>query len=54
MSNVIHIGKRSRWDGKVKTLCGLVYASNNQKQAGWLSSVSCPACLAAEKVGKKL
>lgn len=48
-ANVVHYGKRSWWDGSVTTECGLKFKSNNQKQEGWLTSVTCPGCKSGAK-----
>lgn len=49
---IMHMGDRSWWDGKVKTLCGLTIASG-QSEKVWFPSLSghkpCPACEAAHQ-----
>lgn len=47
--DVVHEGKRSWWDGTVRTACGLKFGKSS-KSDNWLTtSVSCPACKAARK-----
>jgi hypothetical protein len=52
-SNVGHEGKRSFWSGKVRTLCGITFEPG-EAEYRWLSGVTCPACKAAKKAGKRL
>ncbi|WP_199543432.1 hypothetical protein [Prauserella sp. PE36] len=53
-TDVVHIGRRSWWSGKVRTLCGLVYLPGNEQEQGWFTRITCPACKAAEKRGVRL
>lgn len=49
-ASLVHFGKRSWWNGKVTTACGLVFESDNQKQENsWTTSVTCPACKTAKR-----
>jgi hypothetical protein len=50
MDEFTHVGKRSLWDGTVRTLCGL----RLPKTARYLLfvRVSCPTCRAAQKAKK--
>lgn len=45
----VHEGRKSWWSGNVKTVCGLTFPPSQEKQQGWFTSVSCPACKAAKK-----
>jgi hypothetical protein len=46
---VVHQGRRSWWDSSVKTLCGLKFQPGNEKEEGFFTRVTCPACLAVRK-----
>jgi hypothetical protein len=52
----VHRGKKRFWSGKVDTLCGLVFAPDCDPEGGvfFQPSVTCPACKAALKAGKRL
>ncbi len=49
----MHIGKRSWWNGSVRTLCGLVIPASRSDQCVFVR-VTCPACKAAKKAGATL
>jgi hypothetical protein len=46
----VHIGKRSWWSGKVTTLCGLTFASDNNTQQMFAWNL-CPTCKRIRKGG---
>ncbi|MEC3974598.1 hypothetical protein [Amycolatopsis sp. H20-H5] len=45
---LIHDGTKSWWNGKVTTLCGLVFESGNSERLIF-TGVSCPVCKAIKK-----
>jgi hypothetical protein len=47
--DVVHQGRRSWWDGKVVTRCGITFPKGREEQQGVFASVTCPACKAAKK-----
>ena len=55
-ADVLHIGKRSFWSGRVRTLCGLTFEpGNNKEEPFWLpQGPKCPACKQAKKEGRRL
>jgi len=48
----VHEGKRSWWDSKVKTLCGMTLGKGSKQVM--FTAIDCPACKAAKKRGGKL
>ncbi|GGS61392.1 hypothetical protein [Actinokineospora fastidiosa] len=52
----VHRGKVSWWDGSVTTLCGIKWSKQEAKArrvTTWFSKLTCPACIAALKGGKR-
>lgn len=53
---IMHLGKRSWWDGKVKTLCGLTIEDGGAEKV-WFPSLSrhktCPSCDTVHKRSDK-
>lgn len=51
---VMHIGKRSWWDGSVTTLCGWKLLDAERVWLSWLSGhTRCPGCQTAYDAGKR-
>lgn len=48
MSDVVHIGRKAFFSGKVTTKCGLTFPPDNQKYEGFFAKVTCRACKAAK------
>jgi hypothetical protein len=54
MSDFVHIGKRSWWDGTVTTLCGIQWSREEaSRDHRWFPSPVCPTCKANRKGGKR-
>lgn len=46
---VIHTGKKSTWNGKLKTDCGLTLEAGTFEREHWFDSAPrCPACAATK------
>src|ERR1044071_4007976 len=43
-NEVVHEGRKSWWDGKVHTKCGLTFSADSKPEPGLFVRVTCPGC----------
>jgi hypothetical protein len=56
MSDFVHYGSKSWWDGTVTTLCGIRWSRKEgaaRRDHSWFPTPKCPSCVAIRKGGKR-